>query len=715
MASLTPGILLKLLQSMNSDTKVAGEHRSVLLQVIGIVPALAGQDLWPNNGFFVQLSDSTNSTYVSLSERDNELILTNRLQLGQFVYVERLQFDSPVPRVSGLRPIHGRHSFVGTPEPLIAKISPSKRGFVIQPVSDSDSSVHPISAYVSNKKREEPSKSEKDTSTPSRPALASRDNVPSSNSGNSVDGSKPLEKPRRFSSPASAKQRSNSVGRKNGGSIVERQPSPASKAGSRSASPVPSKCVVPSLMQARDDNHKATREPAIVVPSRYRQPSPSRKQPSTNSRRISASPGRRLSISGGVKVSPAIGDSASKKKMASIVAGISKVSEALGSGKSMRKSWDEQPEFADLVEHKEKVAVKSKPDMRAILRTQVAMSRRLSDANAGQTNQEDPPSNEKPKASRKAESLSVIDKPIQTTPKITIHERKWTDGSIPLDAVPANLAKLGKEALQRRTLASTAAMEALEEASITESIIRSLSMFSDLCSSSKVAYPIPTIDRFLSIYESVVKSTMLADSLAASRSNDKSDELVFTERAKPINLWIEAALATDLEVVSLLSNQTGTPPKIPCLSATDTRPLPSPPKTTLSRKTSRIQLPDQVNASSWSRGCGVKETAELALNLRKEMQMWFLKFVEEALDAGFKIFEQNSSGGGLAVRKDNSGPVAAVLSQLKRVNDWLDSVGAKREELVTEKIERLKRKIYGFVIHHVGTALDNSSALLSSA
>lgn len=45
------------------------------------------------------------------------------------------------------------------------------------------------------------------------------------------------------------------------------------------------------------------------------------------------------------------------------------------------------------------------------------MSRRLSDANAGQTNQEDPPSNEKPKASRKAESLLVIDKPIQKLQK----------------------------------------------------------------------------------------------------------------------------------------------------------------------------------------------------------------------------------------------------------------------------------------------------------
>ena len=126
---------------MNSTSRVTGDHRSALLQVIGIVPALAGSDHWPNYGFYVQLSDSLNSTYVSLSERDNELILTNRLQLGQFVYVDRFDFDSPVPRVCGIRPIAGRHAFVGTPEPLVARISASKREFVIQPVTaDSDRS-----------------------------------------------------------------------------------------------------------------------------------------------------------------------------------------------------------------------------------------------------------------------------------------------------------------------------------------------------------------------------------------------------------------------------------------------------------------------------------------------------------------------------------------------------------------------------------------------
>jgi hypothetical protein len=46
---------------------------------------------------------------------------------------------------------------------------------------------------------------------------------------------------------------------------------------------------------------------------------------------------------------------------------------------------------------------------------------------------------------------------------------------------------------------------------------------------------------------------------------------------------------------------------------------------------------------------------------------------------------------------------------LKRVNEWLDRVALKGDELLTGKIEKLKKKIYGFVIQHVGTTFDNSS------
>ncbi|CAI0389814.1 unnamed protein product [Linum tenue] len=370
MATLTPGILLKLLQTMNSTTRVTGDHRSPLLQFIGIVPALTGAtDLWPNHGFYVQLSDSLNSTYVSLSDRDTDLILSNRLQLGQFVYVDRFDPDSPIPRVCDIRPIAGRHPFVGAPEPLIARISSSSRKeFVIQLVeSSSDSSIDSIAPYLSNRNSDNSAKNndkfeEKSVRKAVRTPLAPRDNV---QAGNSEKKTKERAlAPQRFSSPAGAR-RSASTGRKNVSAAVERDPSPSGKPGKRSSSPAPSKCVVPSLAAAREENRRVAREPAIIVPSRYRQPSPNgRRKASLNPRRASLSPGRRLS---GVK------DSAGNKKIAAIVAGISRVSEALvGSGKSSRKSWDETPQPP--AELREKNEVKKKVDRNSILRTRVNSS-----------------------------------------------------------------------------------------------------------------------------------------------------------------------------------------------------------------------------------------------------------------------------------------------------------------------------------------------------
>lgn len=692
---------------MNSTARVTGDHRSPLLQVIGIVPALAGSDLWPNHGFYVSLSDSLNSTYVSLSDRDTDLILTNRLQLGQFIYVERFEFDSPVPRVSGIRPIAGRHSFVGSPEPLIARISASKREFIIQPVSDSDPSVDPIAAYLFSKKADEARCETKEVKTEgvnaergrSRQVLAPRDNNVSLEEPKASD--KP---PHRFSSPGVKQQRSESAGKKN---VVERDPSPMGKA-KRSSSPVPSKCVVPSLVAAKEDNRKVAREPAIVVPSRYRQPSPNGRKPaSPSSRRMSLSPGRRLS---GVRVSPGVNpmDSASKKKMATIAAGISKVSEALvgSSSKSSRKSWDESPGAGTgtgIAEQKEKGATRNKPDLQAILRTQAAISRRLSDVNTQVADQESSATNEKSKSGL-VESPKAPERPIGTAPAITIHEKKWTDGSVSLAALSSDLAWLGKEAMQRRTIASIAAGEALQEAIATESVVRSLSMFSHLCSTSKAGNPLPTIDQFVSIYDDVVKATVTAESVATNHTSSMAHDNIPMEHSKSISLWVEAALATDLEVVSLLTNQGIESPSQLQKSSSKKHYSSAPPKYRVASSSSSL------TAGAWTKGHGMSETAELGIKLQKEMQMWFVKFVEESLDAGFRVLgKRNDSEGG-----PNCGSIAAVLSQLKRVNDWLDREVSKRDEMLTEKIERLKRKIYGFVIQHVGTTFDNSMPTASS-
>ncbi|XAR65061.1 hypothetical protein NMG60_11009023 [Bertholletia excelsa] len=129
MATLAPGVLLKLLDGMNSGVKPTSEHRSSLLQVTDIVPAdLDEKNLWPKHGFYVKVSDSSHSIYVSLPFDQDDLVLSNKMQLGQFVYVDRLEPGSPVPVVRGAKPLPGRHPFLGTPEPLNnSKLSASKR------------------------------------------------------------------------------------------------------------------------------------------------------------------------------------------------------------------------------------------------------------------------------------------------------------------------------------------------------------------------------------------------------------------------------------------------------------------------------------------------------------------------------------------------------------------------------------------------------------
>lgn len=135
MAALAPGILLKLVDGMNTGTKPTGEHRSSLLQVTDIVPAdLDEKSLWPTQGFYIKVSDSSHSIYVSLPSEHNDFVLSNKMQLGQFIYVDRLEPGSPVPVVKGAKPLPGRHPFMGTPEPLMGL---REKGERFEPMSNS--------------------------------------------------------------------------------------------------------------------------------------------------------------------------------------------------------------------------------------------------------------------------------------------------------------------------------------------------------------------------------------------------------------------------------------------------------------------------------------------------------------------------------------------------------------------------------------------------
>ncbi|XP_057493313.1 uncharacterized protein LOC130778847 isoform X2 [Actinidia eriantha] len=120
MASLKPGVLTKLLEDMNVDEKGSQNVRKpMLLQIRSIIPVLEEGDLWPNRGFYLKVSDLSHAMYVSLPHEQDELILSNRLQLGQFIYVQKLEASYPVPVLRGVMPVPSRHSCDITPEDIV--------------------------------------------------------------------------------------------------------------------------------------------------------------------------------------------------------------------------------------------------------------------------------------------------------------------------------------------------------------------------------------------------------------------------------------------------------------------------------------------------------------------------------------------------------------------------------------------------------------------
>ncbi|KAF7068971.1 hypothetical protein CFC21_074668 [Triticum aestivum] len=118
--ALRPGSLQRLLRPPDpSDTDDAPTPRSrsrarsngrVLLQVTNITPALSGADPFSGHqGFYLRLSDSARSCYVSLHADHDDLILTNGLHIGQVIEVDHLMPSVPAPVLRSFRVLPGRY------------------------------------------------------------------------------------------------------------------------------------------------------------------------------------------------------------------------------------------------------------------------------------------------------------------------------------------------------------------------------------------------------------------------------------------------------------------------------------------------------------------------------------------------------------------------------------------------------------------------------
>ncbi|KAL8154478.1 uncharacterized protein LOC141659158 [Apium graveolens] len=706
MAALVGGVILKLLQHMNTDLKVGGEYRSSLLQVISIVPALSGSQLFENNGFYLKVSDSSHATYVSLPHQDFDLILSDKIQLGQFIHVEKFEASSPVPIIRGVRPVPGRHPCVGTPEEIIATHS---LGFL-----DNNAIV---------------SKCIDKAKSPRKESIIDDVGVINNNSKASIIKEEQVvkEKP---SLVRSKSQLSKIVV-----SSVEKKDGWLKKSSdSRSIPSSPSSCY--SLPNSFEKFHNGIKQQGKI------------KGLERAMGRL-ASGGKASSVS---NASPTTKNSGVGHTMKKFIEGIE-----LGP-KGLRRSWEGNLDMKGRESPRLSVSKHDvKPETRSPSVPRRSTSERL-------------PSKEESKVLKSSKSAKEEDKVQMSTKRVTpngefcspdklvkqktsakskspgdtanhglpgnlvkisFSNKKLTDGSASWRSLPSSLAKLGKEVLRHRDIAQQAAIEAMQEASAAESVLRCLSTYSELTSSAKEDNPQPAVEQFLTLHSSLnsvnqivgsLSKTIVVGSSPEPEENPSEEAIKITsERRKQAASWVHAAVGTNLSSFSVFSKQ-ATSTAAACTTFPSPKPSPeyqpilllensSKSGSTKSQGKSRQAVSSKINNGQkvktpppplpvveWSRGKGLDEAVDLAEMLRVESQDWFLGFVERFLDAEIDVLNLS----------DNA-QISGMLTQLKSVNDWLDGIGSSKDEtempnISPETIDRIRKKIYDYLLTHVESA-----------
>lgn len=673
MVSLVPGVLLKLLQHMNTDVKVAGEHRSSLLQVVGIVPALAGGELFSNKGFYLKVSDSSHATYVSLPDEHNDLILGDKIQLGQYIHVDRLEAASPVPILRGVRPIPGRHPCVGNPEDLVAAKS---LGFLNTEKPQLSSG---LKGNIFSSAKEKSKLGKLDVSR-------------------KADGVENIKVSLTKSSSFNSRHPVNNA--------AEKKETIGMRTRSMNSRVLPSSPQGCYSLPASFEKFSSVIKQQAKVRGTDKAPASSRMSLLERS-----SPALRASIAGR--------NSSAGTSMGSSLRGID-----LGT-KALRKSWEGRVETkgSSKVSSREgKLAAKSEAQSASVPRKKPPANEKLlpKEENKIQTPPkkgntaaavEDPDKVKKPwsplvKKTTDATNTLNTGNLVKIVPSSS---KRWTDGTVSWALLPPPLAELGKEVMKYRDAAQLAAVEAIQEASAAESLVRCLSMYAELSSAADDTSH-PTVEQFLNFHSILTHATLVSSSLQSSQTSAMSPDHPTTtseesaklssDKRKLATSWINAALATDLSPFTLYTHKSSPAPLAVVLSGPkSTSPKPRLPSVSAARGKPRAPLvASSTPPREWERGGGMEEEAELARTLKEEAGKWFSKYMERFLDTDVST-----------TRPVDREKVAGMMSQLKNVNDWLDRIQETDEDgdgrgVPGETICRLKKKIYDYLLTHVESA-----------
>ncbi|KAE9600405.1 hypothetical protein Lal_00046217 [Lupinus albus] len=752
MINLVPGVLLKLLQHMNTDMNVSGEHRSSLLQIVSIVPALAGGELFPNQGFYLKVSDSSHATFVSLLNEDVDLILSDEIRLGQFVFVDRLEPASPVPILHGVRPVPGRHPCVGTPEDIVATHS---FGFFDNNNTDNDNNDR-----NGNMNRDSVSSGSinMDRSKPPMKVVGYRGVI-----GEKEKGKKVIKSVNVGDRDAAKEEQSEKKS-----SVLGRLKSQPTRAG-LALKAILKKEKDQSLVQSRSTSSWSTSIPPsprsfCSLPSSFDKFANGVKGVDKLTGKVKGVDKLTGKV-GVVDTRKAVHAASPSARKIGVGNPVKNLVQGIESGaKAMRKSWEGSMEVRSTREpSKQRPATKydPNPNVLSVTRTRRFSSERLFfkeenriKASIKQCKEEHKTQMSVKKATVNGTTVDHENSNKQRTSvgkkspecsnngfpgnlvKVSLSNRKVTDASVQWASLPSSISKLGKEIMKQRDAAQMAAAEAMQEAVAADSLLQCLIEYSELSSSAKEQNPQPAVEQFLSLNARLNSIKMIAESLIQDSSSPDSESStieeareVKTERRKHAASWVQAALATNLSPFSVFTEEPQSS-RLPASSNSQNQKTiqgsqhmlilhnssedvssKAPLKTRLSANSklaTQGRPPSGALANrhkqqvqplpEWIKGNGLYEVLNLVEMLQLQSRDWFLGFVERFLDTD-----------GDTALSDNS-KIAGMLTQLKSVNDWLDEIGSSKGDeeessrISSQTINLLRNKIYEYLLTHVESA-----------
>ncbi|KAG5254097.1 hypothetical protein IMY05_001G0176000 [Salix suchowensis] len=619
MAELKSGVLVKFLQEMDVDGNTIRDCKPVLLQIRSIIPVLR-EDF-----------DLTHALYVSLPQEQDELILYDKLHLGQFIYVEKLEAAYPVPMLGGIKPLPGRHPCYGNPKELLS--IDNLKNFL---------GVSSLETMVDDR-IEVPKKTE-------------------------------TEKPRSLSVPK--------VSANEGTGYKTRDLSDMVKKLAYSHEGMPKRTPNHRLHKIEAESALSCRPKKSGAGSNYKGLA---RHKSTN----------------------AYDDSDMESTM----------SFTSTSSTFKRRSW-----------HGREVQTRMSWGLKIEISPMNSLKYDSSDDNSSSRSKTTVVSlsTKTSKISSKGSRISVPGKTSEDSlnRKVnfsSLNDKNSLGTNISCDFLPSSLVKLGQEVSRQRDIALLAAVEALQDASAAERLLKCLSTYSQLLMAKGNDQQL-SVDKFFTLQDDLTNTRLILQSLTSIsqlRTADTDPDApvavgealrVALDRKKKATSWIKAAVASDLNPISDHSKT-----KTLFLEATSAE-KPST-KSIRGKRMGGLMVRKQVSSDElyaglaldmveqpdWVKRSASPVCAELANSLNDDSRTWFLSNLEEYLD--WVSSKTNP--------RQSDSQVAEMMFMIKRVNDWVDTVRCKDSSTLKdselEACGRARNKIYEILLKHVERTCQESS------